>query len=310
MVYSTRDFKHDFHNDWCSGCGDFGILSSITKALVDMNLAPHDMVMFSGIGCSGKTPHFINTYGIHTLHGRGLPHALGGKLANPNLEVIAVGGDGDGYGIGAGHFVNAGRRNIDIAYVVFNNEVYGLTKGQASPTLGKGLKPKSIPTPNINESINPISLAITSGYTFIARAYAYDVKGTAEIISQAMAHKGMALVDIAQPCPTYNNLHTKEWFTPRVKKIDESYDGIVKDPNDREEVIEKKVNAFKYAESLTEDDVPVGIIYKIDLPTYEERIKANHPEMKLTSPATDEIYDPVTGKPTTDVTKLIESFKV
>src|ERR1041384_2824505 len=170
------DYKTTVHNDWCPGCGDFGILNAIQMALSDMQIPRHKAVIFSGIGCSGKTPHFINVYGIHTLHGRVLPFAQGAKIANPDLEIIAVGGDGDGLGIGAGHFVGAGRKNVDIPYLIFNNEVYGLTKGQASPTLRLGEKTKSLVSPNTSNSVNPIALAFVSGFTFIARSYSYDVK--------------------------------------------------------------------------------------------------------------------------------------
>ena len=159
MALKLSDYKTEVHNDWCPGCGDFGILNAIQMALAEMGIQKHRAVIFSGIGCSGKTPHFINTYGIHTLHGRVLPFSQGAKLCNPELEVIAVGGDGDGLGIGAGHFVSAGRRNVDMLYIIFNNGVYGLTKGQASPTLKLGLKTKSLPLPNSNNSVNPLALA-------------------------------------------------------------------------------------------------------------------------------------------------------
>ena len=152
----ASDFRSGINPDWCPGCGDFGILSAVQMALADLARPRNEIAIVSGIGCSGKSFQYINTYGVHTLHGRLLPFATGVKLANPDLEVIAVGGDGDGLGIGAGHFVNSGRRNLDIAYLFFNNSVYGLTKGQAAPTLKLGMKPKSLPKPNINESINSI----------------------------------------------------------------------------------------------------------------------------------------------------------
>src|ERR1041384_2653145 len=211
------DYKSDVHNDWCPGCGDFGILNAVHMALADLQLERWRVVCVSGIGCSGKSVEYINTFGCHTLHGRVLPFAIGMKLANPDLEVIAMGGDGDGYGIGAGHFLNTGRRNVDIAYVVFNNEVYGLTKGQASPTLGRGEQTKSLPLPNINEGINPLTIALSAGYTFIARSYAFNIKHTKEMIKQAIQHKGLALVDVLQPCPTYNDLHDKDWFEEKIE---------------------------------------------------------------------------------------------
>src|SRR5919107_633981 len=186
MEYKLSDYKTEVHNDWCAGCGDFGILNSIQMSLSELKIPPHDVALFSGIGCSGKTPHFVHTYGIHTLHGRVLPFAQGAKLSNPNLKIIAVGGDGDGLGIGSGHFINSGRRNVDITYIIYNNGVYGLTKGQAAPTLKIGMKTKSLPQPNMNDSINPIALALISGFTFIARGYSYDVRHLKEVIKKGI----------------------------------------------------------------------------------------------------------------------------
>src|SRR6267143_2629906 len=201
---TIKDYKSDLHNDWCPGCGDFGILTGIQMALAQLQLDPDKVAIFSGIGCSGKTPHYVNAYGFHTLHGRVLPIATGARLANPGLTVVAVGGDGDGLGIGAGHFVNTGRRNLDFTYVLYDNGVYGLTKGQASPTLPKGLKTKSMPAPSIIEGINPIAMAIASGYTFVARSYALDVRHLKTTLRAAIEHRGSAFVDVLQTCPTYN----------------------------------------------------------------------------------------------------------
>ncbi|MDO8563306.1 MAG: thiamine pyrophosphate-dependent enzyme, partial [Candidatus Limnocylindria bacterium] len=193
-------------------CGDFGILTSIQMAFAQLNLDPDKVAVFSGIGCSGKTPHYVNAYGFHTLHGRVLPTATGGALANSGVTVVALGGDGDGYGIGAGYFVAAGRRNVDMTYLVHTNNVYGLTKGQAAPTLSKGLRTKSMPEASIQDGINPIAMAVAAGYTFIARGYALEPKYTAQLIAKAIQHRGTALVDVLQTCPTYNDLYTKEWY--------------------------------------------------------------------------------------------------
>src|SRR6202142_2135678 len=244
MALKLTDLKSDFHNDWCPGCGDFGIISAVQMALAEMNIEPHRLALVSGIGCSGKTPHFFKAYGVHTLHGRSLPFATGIKLSNPNLEVIACGGDGDGMGIGAGHFVNSGRRNVDMTYIVYDNGVYGLTKGQAAPTLQLGVKTKSLPLPNINSAINPLMLALASGYTFVARGYAYDVRHLKEVIKKAVRHRGFAFIDVLQPCPTYNDILTKEYWQgdglldaagrpmPRTYKLDATgYDGVVKTAN-------------------------------------------------------------------------------
>ena len=192
-------------------CGDFGIMNALQMAFAELGLEPHRVVMVSGIGCSGKEPHNVKVNGVHTLHGRALPFAMGIKVANPKLEVLVIGGDGDGLGIGAGHFVNAGRRNLNLTYIIHNNGVYGLTKGQASPTLKRDLKTKSLPKPNINEAVNPIALAIISGYTFVARSYAYEVKHLKDTIKQAIQHRGLAFIDCLQPCPTYNDINTKDW---------------------------------------------------------------------------------------------------
>ncbi len=316
---TVKDFKSDYHNDWCPGCGDFGILAAVQQALAEMKLAPWRVALFSGVGCSSKTPHFVKTYGIHTLHGRVVPFALGAKMANPEMEVVAVGGDGDGYGIGAGHFVHAGRRNVDIAYIVFNNEVYGLTKGQASPTLGRNQKPKSLPFPNTMEGLNPLAMALSAGYTFIARSYAYGIKHLKDTIIKAIQHKGMALVDVLQPCPTYNDLHNKEYFSamveihgqkkPRLFQIEsEGYDGVVKDPNNQDEIDQKKKQAFEMAHYRGEQ-VPIGIFYQVELPTYYERVAAAAPILNQYTPAGAPIAD-ANGRPTTDLSKTYSSVLV
>lgn len=267
-------------------CGDFGILTGIQMALANLGLDPDKVAVFSGIGCSGKTPHYIKAYGFHTLHGRVLPVATGGRLANSGVTVIALGGDGDGYGIGAGYFVNTGRRNLDFTYLVHNNNVYGLTKGQASPTLSKGKKTKSMPEQAIQDGINPIAMAVAAGYTFIARAYALEPKYLAGIIARAIEHKGSALVDVLQTCPTYNDLYTKEWYEgadlpdkkSRLYKLEEQgFDGKVKDPTDKQEIIAKKAAAV--ARSYESEPIPIGVYYEIELPTYEDAVNQRIPAL-------------------------------
>ncbi|MGQ0537233.1 MAG: 2-oxoacid:ferredoxin oxidoreductase subunit beta [Methanobacteriota archaeon] len=317
MAYELKQYKEDVHNDWCPGCGDFGILNAVQMALHHLQLPPHKTACFSGIGCSGKTSHYIRTYGVHTLHGRVLPFAQGAKLANPELTVVAVGGDGDGYGIGAGHFVGTGRRNVDMAYIVFDNGVYGLTKGQASPTLKLGVKTKSLPLPNINDGVNPLTLALSAGYTFIARGYAYDVKHLTQLIAAAVKHKGMALVDVLQPCPTYNNINTKEWYSgvdlpqklPRVYKLeDKGYDGSVRDPSDEAAVNETKAKAFIKMQEWG-DSIPLGVFYKADLPTYGDRITERTASYYENPPALQEIAKP-DGKPLYDISSYVEGMRV
>jgi 2-oxoglutarate ferredoxin oxidoreductase subunit beta len=319
MALKMSDFKTDVFVDWCPGCGNFGILAALQMALAELGLEPHHVVLVSGIGCSGKPPHFVKTYGVHTLHGRPLPFAQGIKIANPELEVIAMGGDGDGLGIGAGHFVNAGRRNVDMAYLIHDNAVYGLTKGQASPTLKLGLKTKSLPKPNINEAVNPIALALITGYTFVARTYAYDTKHLKEIIKQAIKHKGLAFVDILQPCPTYNDINTKEWYAgedridpqtgkpqPRLYKLDEiGYDPLVRDSA---EDLSKKMAAVEKAQEW-DDRIPIGVFYKNELTsTFQERISKRIPFYLGKPPAKQEISDE-TGASAADISEFFEELK-
>jgi len=319
MALKTSDYKTDVHVDWCPGCGNFGILAAMRLALAELKLEPHRVVVVSGIGCSGKVPHFVNAYGIHTIHGRLLPFAQGIKASNPGLEVIAVGGDGDGLGIGAGHFVNAGRRNFDIAYFMHNNGVYALTKGQASPTLRLGLKTKALPKPNINEGINPVTLAIVSGYTFVARSYAYDVTHLKNTMKQAIQHKGLAFVDILQPCPTYNDINTKDWYEghdridpktgkpqSRLQKLEETnHDPVV---HSLAEEFEKKVSALDKAR-MWGDTIYIGVFYKNELiPTFQDRIMQRIPSYLTNPPAKQKLSDE-NGIPLTDLRELFEELK-
>jgi 2-oxoglutarate ferredoxin oxidoreductase subunit beta len=314
------DYRTTYFADWCPGCGDFGIMTAVQMALTELQLPPHRTVIFSGIGCSGKTPHMIKVNGIHTLHGRVLPFAIGAKLANPELEVIAAGGDGDGLGIGAGHFVNTGRRNIDLTYLIHDNGVYGLTKGQASPTLELGLQVKAMPKPNLNAGINPIALALASGYTFIARSYAYDVRHLKDTIVKAIKHHGLALVIIQQPCPTYNDINTKEWYggedridpktgkpQPRLYKLEETgYDGVV---HNHEEAWPKYVAALNKAQEWG-DKIPMGVFYQNELiPTFDERISKRIPTY-LTNPPAKQLISDASGSPVTSVRKMLTELKV
>jgi 2-oxoglutarate/2-oxoacid ferredoxin oxidoreductase subunit beta len=319
MEYKLSDYKTEVHNDWCPGCGDFGILNAIQMSLSELKISPHNIALFSGIGCSGKTPHFIHTYGIHTLHGRVLPFAQGAKLSNPNLKIIAVGGDGDGLGIGSGHFVNSGRRNVDITYIIYNNGVYGLTKGQAAPTLKLGMKTKSLPQPNMNDSINPISLALISGFTFIARGYSYDVKHLKETIKKGILHKGLSFIDVLQPCPTYNDINTKEWYQsyemdeenpsikiPKIYKLeDENYNGIV----DNENEISDKISLAIEKSREWGKRIPIGVFYQNDKTIkYEERIE-NRIKNYLSSPPATQIINDKDGNTIANIDNHLEKLK-
>ncbi|GAB6147553.1 2-oxoacid:ferredoxin oxidoreductase subunit beta [Stetteria hydrogenophila] len=276
------DYRTDVWVDWCPGCGNYGILAALRQALRELGLKPWEVVVVSGIGCSGKTPHYIYANGVHTLHGRPIPFATGIKLARPDLTVIVTGGDGDLLGIGAGHFVALGRRNLDITVIVHNNQVYGLTKGQASPTLPYGVKTKALPKPNLQDAVNPLALALASGYTFVARAYAMDVNHLKEVIKAAVRHKGSALVDVLQPCVTYNDVYTADWYREHVYKLEEEgWDPLVRDPGERPA---KMAAALEKALEWG-DRVPVGVFYQdTTRDTLEERIAARIPSYKRQPP--------------------------
>jgi len=320
MATRISQYKTPVFVDWCPGCGDFGILTAVQMALAELELASSNVAIFSGIGCHAKLPHFVNACGVHTLHGRSLPFAVGAKLANPSLEVIAVMGDGDGLGIGAGHFVNTGRRNIDIVVLVHDNGVYGLTKGQASPTLRLGLRTKSLPKPNINEGINPIVLALAAGYTFVARSYAYDVLHLKETVKAAIRHRGLALVVIQQPCPTYNDINTKEWYAgedridpktgkpiSRFYKLEGTgYDGVV---HSREEALPKQAAALMKAQEWGER-IPIGVFYKNELvPTYQDRISQRIPGY-LEKPPSKQVISDKDGAPTANIIEMLNELQV
>ena len=320
MALKLADYKTNVHNDWCPGCGDFGIVNALQMALAEMGIQRDKATIFSGIGCSGKTSHFINTFGVHTLHGRVLTFAQGAKLANPNLTVVAVGGDGDGLGIGAGHFVAAGRRNIDMTYIVFDNGVYGLTKGQASPTLKLGEKTKSLPTPNSNYNVNPIGLAVASGFTFVARGYSYDVRHLKDLIIKAVNHKGLSFLDVLQPCPTYNDINTRDWYAgvdlakeslerhSRIYKLEDSQFDPVVHVAEESEVNEKLAQAL--IKSLEwGNKIPIGIFYQNEIISrYKERLIDKIPNY-LENPPSSQIISQ-NGLPTTDISKILDSIQV
>ena len=225
LQLKAKDFKSKIDPDWCAGCGDFGVLKTLQKVCAELGIRPHEIVTVSGIGCSSNFPGFFNAYGMHTLHGRSLPVASGLKLANHKLNVIVTGGDGDGYGIGGNHLTHIARRNIDLTYLVMNNQIYGLTTGQVSPTSRTGMKTKSTPFGNVELPLNPITAAIMNGATFIARGYSGDPKQLAMLMKEAIRHEGFALIDIFSPCVTFNHDNSYDFFKPRIKKLeDEGHD--------------------------------------------------------------------------------------
>ena len=222
---TAKDFKGQVDPDWCAGCGDFGVLNSLQRACAELGLRPHEILTVSGIGCSSNLPGYFNAYGMHTLHGRALAVATGAKLANHEINVIATGGDGDGYGIGGNHFTHTARRNVDLTYIVMNNQVYGLTTGQVSPTSSMGMKTKSTPFGSVELPVNPITVAIMNGATFVARGYSGDIRHLTELMKKAIQHKGFALLDIFSPCVTFNHDNSQQFFKERIKRLeDEGHD--------------------------------------------------------------------------------------
>lgn len=222
---TAKDFKGLVEPDWCAGCGDFGVLNALQRACAELGLRPHEVLTVSGIGCSSNLPGYFNSYGMHTLHGRSLPMATGAKLANDDLTVIVTGGDGDGYGIGGNHFTHTARRNVDLTYIVMNNQIYGLTTGQISPTSSFGMKTKSTPFGSVEMPVNPITSAIMNGATFVARGFSGDVRHLSDLMQKAIQHKGFALIDVFSPCVTFNHDNGHPFFKERVKKLeDEGHD--------------------------------------------------------------------------------------
>ena len=222
---SVKDFKGKVDPDWCPGCGDFGVLNSLRKCCLELGLSPKDILVISGIGCSSNFPGFFNSYGMHTLHGRALAVATGAKMANHKLTVIATGGDGDGYGIGGNHFTHTARRNVDLTYIVMDNEIYGLTTGQVSPTSSFGMKTKSTPFGNVEFPFNPMTSAIMNGATFVARGFSADTKQLSMLMKKAIEHKGFSIVSIFSPCVTFNHDNNFTFFRPRVTRLeDENHD--------------------------------------------------------------------------------------
>lgn len=248
---------------WCPGCGNFGILAAVKKAFVELNLEPSRVLLVSGIGQAGKLPHYARGNIFNSLHGRPVPVAAAAKAANPELTVIAVSGDGDAYGEGGNHFIHAVRRNHDITYLVHNNQVYALTKGQASPTSDAGYKAPITPQ-GAAAPIHPLMLAIAAGGGFVARSFAGDVEHLVEMIKRGVNHRGFSLIDILQPCVTFNKVNTFDWYRQRVYKLDSSYN-----PGDREAAFSK---AAEWG-----DRIPIGVIFEQSRPTFEEQMPALKP---------------------------------
>jgi 2-oxoglutarate ferredoxin oxidoreductase subunit beta len=221
-----KEFRNSVKPNWCPGCGDFSVQASIQRAAANVGLEPENLAVISGIGCSGRISGYINSYGLHGIHGRSLPIAQGVKMANRDLTVIASGGDGDGFAIGMGHTIHAIRRNIDITYIVMDNQIYGLTKGQTSPRSDVGFKTKSTPHGSVESALSIMEMALTAGGTFVAQSFSSDLKELTSLIEQGINHKGFSLINVFSPCVTYNKVNTYDWFKENLVKLSdvEGYD--------------------------------------------------------------------------------------
>ena len=268
---------------WCPGCGNFAILNALKKALVELDIEPHRLLMVSGIGQAGKLPHYTRGNVLNVLHGRTLPAAAGAKIANPELVVLAVGGDGDGYGEGGNHFLHSLRRNHDITYLVHNNQVYALTKGQASPTSDQGFVTKTTPH-GASTPLNSLAVAIAAGGTFVARGFSGDIDHLVGLIKSGIQHRGFALIDILQPCVSFNHKNTHAWYKERVYKLEAAYR-----PSDRSAAMEK---ALEWGERI-----PIGVIYQQERPTFEDELT-----VLRKGPLVKQMIDPM------QVTALLDEF--
>lgn len=257
---TIEDYKSDEKPTWCPGCGDFGVLNAIYNSLRTEGYDPAQVVTVSGIGCSSRLPYFTSTYGFHSVHGRAMPIATGLKAARPDLKVLAVGGDGDAFAIGTGHTVHALRRNVDLCYVVMDNSVYGLTKGQTSPTSGLGFTTKTTPHGNADQPLNPLLLALAAGASFVARGFSGNPKQLADLIRLGLRHKGFAIIDTYSPCPTFNKVNTFKTFREEVQDIPAGHDTGNK--------------AAAFALALVEEPRYVGVFYDVEQPTFVENLQA------------------------------------
>jgi len=256
----AKDYKSDVAPIWCPGCGDFGDLASFTQMLAARQLDPKDICIVSGIGCSGRFSHFVRSYAYHTAHGRALPTAVGVKAANPELTVFVVGGDGDGLSIGGGHIPHAARRNPDLTYMILDNSIYGLTKGQGSPTSPLGMVTPTTLFGLADPPLDPLRMFLAYGISFVARGFSSDVKGTAKLLDQAVDHKGFAIIQLISPCPTFNQVVTFDFMKERVEPIPEGHDTSDIDA------------AFKLA--LNRERVYTGVFYQNEsLPTMEQKLE-------------------------------------
>jgi 2-oxoglutarate ferredoxin oxidoreductase subunit beta len=274
---TAKDYRSSLKPIWCPGCGHYGTLSAVYQGLSVLDINPSEVVVVSGIGCSGRLPGYLNTYGFHGVHGRALPLATGVKIANPKLTVLITGGDGDGYSIGAEHIPHAARRNVDLTYIVMNNGVYSLTKGQHSPTSSPQLLSKPTRLVPLEDTFNPIAFAIGCDVSFVARAYSYARNELVDLITQAIQHKGFALVDVLSPCPTFNSVQTNDFYKQNIVPIDPNHD------------VTDKFQAFALANET--EKIFVGIFYKVRKPTLQERLEERRTQMSKAEVSMEKLFE-------------------
>ena len=275
------DFKSDKQPTWCPGCGDFGTMNGMMKALAETGNDPDNTFVVAGIGCSGKIGTYMHSYALHGVHGRALPVGTGVKIANPDLEVMVAGGDGDGFSIGAGHFVHAVRRNVDMTYVVMDNRIYGLTKGQFSPTSREDFETSTSPDGTNQQPVNPLALALAAGGTFIAQSFSSDSQRHAEIVQKAIEHDGFGFVNVYSPCVTFNDVDTYDYFRDAIVDVgDEDFDHDRTDYDDAKDLI------------LDRDKEYQGVIYQNESSVgYEKREGVEEPMTDIPDGAPEDAMD-------------------
>jgi len=269
-VLTVKEYKSGDKPVWCPGCGDFGVLSATYKALASLQLARKDVVVVSGIGCSSRTPYFMSTFGFHGVHGRSLPIATGMKLANPALTVLAMGGDGDLMSIGAGHFPPAAARNIDITCVMMDNQTYGLTKAQASPTSFMGHKSKTTPYGVVAKPMAPVLFALANGATFVARGYSAKPNDLTELIVQGVRHPGFSFIHVQSPCAEF--LNTYDYYDEHIEELT---------PDWNRHDLKAAITL-----ALSEEKVHLGVFYEEERPIFSKAVREFEPERKLFDLAT------------------------
>ncbi len=282
-----KDYRSAIEPTWCPGCGDFAVVSALTNALAASKIDPKASVVVSGIGCSSRLPLWMGNFGFHSVHGRAMPVAVGMKVAQPDMPVVVTIGDGDAFSIGGGHLPHAARRNFNLTLIVMDNGAYSLTKNQHSPTSREGYKGSLSPYGSLDTPMNTLALMLSYGATFVAQSYAGNPKVTADLITQAIAHKGFAFVNVLSPCPTYNKLDTFEYYRPRIHNINETHTDVT----DKAAALALAEKALEHHKN-PEGKVFSGLFYKVEKETYEDKLKALKARYKGTdTPDLNKIFD-------------------